>query len=164
MLVAYFSSSAALMYVLFSSRAVINIERRGKGVNECDFQHAYQDQEYRLPLRLAHDELARQGRGYHAGCVSLVMASTSQVRCRTRADAVIPSWHCAELGPKNVPPDKKLSALDSEDFFAQPVDIVGRETEAYRRRCGPGYAPLQREVLVLAQYEGLSLGGSGTER
>jgi RNA polymerase sigma-70 factor (ECF subfamily) len=61
------------------------------------------------------------------------------------------------LALKTFRQDKKLSALDSEDFFAQPVDIVGRETEDIVAGAVQALPPLQREVLVLAQYEGLSL-------
>lgn len=43
------------------------------------------------------------------------------------------------------------------DFVAQPVDIVGRETEEVVRAAVQFLPPLQREVVILAQYEGLSL-------
>jgi RNA polymerase sigma-70 factor (ECF subfamily) len=51
----------------------------------------------------------------------------------------------------------RWNALEGEDFVAQPVDIAGRETADIVGAAVQALPPFQREVLVLAQYEGLSL-------
>ena len=51
----------------------------------------------------------------------------------------------------------RWSALDEEQLTAQPVDLAGREIADIISAAVQSLPPLQREVLVLAQYEGLSL-------
>ena len=51
----------------------------------------------------------------------------------------------------------RWSALDEEQFMARPVDLVSREIADIVANAVQHLPPLQREVLVLAQYEGLSL-------
>jgi RNA polymerase sigma-70 factor (ECF subfamily) len=51
----------------------------------------------------------------------------------------------------------RWSALDEEQFVAQPVDIAGYEIADVISNSIQDLPPLQREVLVLAHYEGLSL-------
>ena len=51
----------------------------------------------------------------------------------------------------------RWSALEEEQFAAQPVDIAGREIADLIGVAVQSLPPLQREVFILAQYEGLSL-------
>jgi RNA polymerase sigma-70 factor (ECF subfamily) len=51
----------------------------------------------------------------------------------------------------------RWSALDEEQFTAQPVDTAGCEIADVISNAVQSLPPLQREVLVLASYEGLSL-------
>jgi RNA polymerase sigma-70 factor (ECF subfamily) len=51
----------------------------------------------------------------------------------------------------------RWSELDQEQFVAQPVDPAGCEIAEIVARAVRDLPPLQREVLVLAEYEGLSL-------
>ena len=59
---------------------------------------------------------------------------------------------------KTVRRDKdRWSALDQEQFTAKPVDFAGCELADIIAKTIQDLPPLQREVLVLAHYEGLSL-------
>jgi RNA polymerase sigma-70 factor, ECF subfamily len=49
------------------------------------------------------------------------------------------------------------NGFDGEHFAAQPLDIEGRELADMVGDAVQALPPLQREVLILAQYEGLSL-------
>jgi len=51
----------------------------------------------------------------------------------------------------------RWGALDCEDFIAEPVDIVGRETADIVGAAVQSLPPFQREVLILSYYEGLSV-------
>ena len=51
----------------------------------------------------------------------------------------------------------RWSALEEDQFTAQPVDFVGCEIADIIAKAVQDLPPLQREVLVLAQYEDLSL-------
>jgi len=51
----------------------------------------------------------------------------------------------------------RWDGLDEEQYAAQPVDIAGREIADLINVAVQSLPPFQREVLVLAQYEGLSL-------
>ena len=51
----------------------------------------------------------------------------------------------------------RWSALDGEQFTAQPVDFIGCEVADIVGKAVQDLPPLQREVLVLAHYEDLSL-------
>ncbi len=53
--------------------------------------------------------------------------------------------------------ENRWNVLDDEAFIAQPVDIVRRETVEIVGAAVHALPPLQREVLILAQYEGLTL-------
>jgi RNA polymerase sigma factor (sigma-70 family) len=53
--------------------------------------------------------------------------------------------------------ENRWDALDDEQLISPPVDIVGRETAEIVAAAVRALPPLQREVLVLAQYEGLTL-------
>jgi len=53
--------------------------------------------------------------------------------------------------------DWRWDALDDEQFVAQPVDIVSSEIREIVGSAVQGLPPLQREVLILTQYEGLTL-------
>ena len=51
----------------------------------------------------------------------------------------------------------RWGALDEEQCMAEPVDIAGYEIADIIGKAVQDLPPLQREVLVLAHYEGLSL-------
>ncbi len=53
--------------------------------------------------------------------------------------------------------ENRWDALEDQDFVAQPVDLVRGETAKIVGAAVGSLPPLQREVLVLAEYEGLSL-------
>jgi RNA polymerase sigma-70 factor (ECF subfamily) len=53
--------------------------------------------------------------------------------------------------------ENRWSELDEEQFPVQPVDVADRETANVIAAAVQSLPPLQGEVLVLAQYEGLSL-------
>jgi RNA polymerase sigma-70 factor, ECF subfamily len=54
--------------------------------------------------------------------------------------------------------EKRWNELDDEQFIVHPEDLVSRETSEIVGAAVQALPPLQREVLVLAQYEGLTLG------
>jgi RNA polymerase sigma-70 factor (ECF subfamily) len=53
--------------------------------------------------------------------------------------------------------DNRWGELLDDQFVAQPVDPDGRETEEIVAGAVRALPPLQREALILAEYEGLSL-------
>src|SRR5579863_5366677 len=53
--------------------------------------------------------------------------------------------------------ENRWDTIDDERFISQPVDMVIRETAEIVNAAVQALPPLQREVLVLAQYEGLTL-------
>jgi RNA polymerase sigma-70 factor (ECF subfamily) len=53
--------------------------------------------------------------------------------------------------------EHRWDALDDEQFLAEPVDLVRGETAKAIEAAVQALPPLQREVLVLAEYEELSL-------
>jgi RNA polymerase sigma-70 factor (ECF subfamily) len=53
--------------------------------------------------------------------------------------------------------ESRWGALDDDAFAAQPLDPAQGEVEALVARAVRSLLPLQREALVLAEYEGLSL-------
>ena len=59
------------------------------------------------------------------------------------------------LALKRLHQESRWDILDEEQFAAEPLE-VGDISEMVARAVS-GLAPLQREVLILAQYEGLSL-------
>ena len=53
--------------------------------------------------------------------------------------------------------ENRWGELTDDQFIAQPVDPEGRETEEIVAGAVRELPPLQREALILAEYEGLSL-------
>ena len=53
--------------------------------------------------------------------------------------------------------EHRWDPLDDEQFTAEPVDVVMAETAKAVGEAVQALPPLQREVLVLAEYEGMSL-------
>jgi RNA polymerase sigma-70 factor (ECF subfamily) len=53
--------------------------------------------------------------------------------------------------------ENRWGALEDEQFVAEPVDVTRGETARIVGEAVRSLPPLQREVLVLAEYEGLSL-------
>lgn len=53
--------------------------------------------------------------------------------------------------------DRRWEPIDEEQFVAEPVDLHARETAQIVAEAVGRLPPLQREALVLAEYEGLSL-------
>jgi RNA polymerase sigma-70 factor, ECF subfamily len=53
--------------------------------------------------------------------------------------------------------DSRWDLLEDDQFSAEPLDITGAETAAIVGRAVAALSPAQREVLVLAEYEGMSL-------
>jgi RNA polymerase sigma-70 factor (ECF subfamily) len=53
--------------------------------------------------------------------------------------------------------DNRWDALDDNQFVAEPVDLSRGETAKLVGEAIRSLPPLQREVLVLAEYEGMSL-------
>jgi DNA-directed RNA polymerase specialized sigma24 family protein len=51
----------------------------------------------------------------------------------------------------------RWNALDEDQFVVEPIDIESREMAAVVGAAVRSLPPLQREVLLLAQYEGFSL-------
>ena len=53
--------------------------------------------------------------------------------------------------------DHRWQELDDEQFIAQPIDAERRETGAIVAEAVGALPPLQREVVILVEYEGLTL-------
>jgi RNA polymerase sigma-70 factor (ECF subfamily) len=53
--------------------------------------------------------------------------------------------------------ENRWNVLEDDDFVAEPVDLTRGETAKVVGAAVRSLPPLQREALVLAQYEGLSL-------
>jgi RNA polymerase sigma-70 factor (ECF subfamily) len=53
--------------------------------------------------------------------------------------------------------EDRMDGLSDDQFVAQPIDPEGRETEEIVAAAVQQLPPLQREVLILAEYEELSL-------
>ncbi len=53
--------------------------------------------------------------------------------------------------------DGRWDLLDDDRFVAEPLDVAGGETAAIVGRAVAALAPLQREVLILAEYEEMPL-------
>ena len=53
--------------------------------------------------------------------------------------------------------ESRWDPLDGESFVAEPVDAAARETAELVAQAVQTLPPLQREVLILAEYEELSL-------
>jgi RNA polymerase sigma-70 factor (ECF subfamily) len=53
--------------------------------------------------------------------------------------------------------ENRWDVLDDDQFVAEPVDVTRGETTQIVGAAVSSLPPLQREVLVLAEYEGLSL-------
>jgi RNA polymerase sigma-70 factor, ECF subfamily len=144
--------------VSFFILLAIMIEGRKWRMNESDFRLVFQEHKdavYRFAWRMTNSPSNAEDIAQEVFLLLLCQPerfdpSRGQLRSFLLGIA-------RKLAQKCLQKQGRWYALDEDQFVIQPVDIERRETAEVVGTAVYSLPPLQREVLLLAYYEGLSL-------